>query len=153
MAEAFRQGNLGITDYHRMQNLQAEPGCAIRSQARTHRRGRAGEAVPIEQVLVFLLFMGFVLLQLLKRRVNKWRLPEAAPTFMESGVAPYPPALPHPYSAPGTEQAFDAQSRSWSFSAHPPRSTANGLDVRKRRRTRTVAPTNADDRERGQPTS
>lgn len=50
MAEVFRQGNLGIMDYYRMKNVQADTPCATRSRGQARNR----RTVPVLLVLAWL---------------------------------------------------------------------------------------------------
>jgi uncharacterized protein YqfA (UPF0365 family) len=74
MAEAFRQGNLGIMDYYRMKNLQADT--AMREEIAN--TGQEGAMSGLPEELIFLLIFGFVWLVQFLRRQRRRPAPPAS---------------------------------------------------------------------------
>ena len=79
MAEAFRQGNLGIMDYYRMKNLQADTSMRETIAAGRTEPRRGTLTMSIEQLLLLIVFIIIPLVQSLMARRSKGRSGGADP--------------------------------------------------------------------------
>ena len=96
LAEAFRQGNLGVMDFYRMQNIMATPPCANHSQTEMTSNPKISS---MDDLIPFLIFVAVALINLIKTAIER------------SGAKPAPrpaprKATPAPQESPTTLEEF-----------------------------------------------